>query len=187
MPRAARLTALRPSSIPPAPDRELLSALANTLLAAAAADGEICRREIRAIRRILRRLLGEDELPIWLERHLEAFDPKAFDLERTFELLRTLPSEQRRHIAELVREVCDANNAFDLSEERYLVSLALALSLCQEDIADLVVHASSSVDSATKRAFDVAFATGFLACAWPLMAVIAAAVKVESPGFEPWP
>jgi exopolysaccharide biosynthesis polyprenyl glycosylphosphotransferase len=182
MPRAARLTALRPSSIPPAPDRELLAAIANTLLAAAAADGEICRREIRAVRRILRRLLGEDELPIWLERHIEAFDPKAFDLGRTVELLRTLPSEQRRHVAELVREVCDANNAFDLAEERYLVSLALALSLCQEDIADLVVHASSSVDGTAKRVFDIAFATGFLACAWPLMAFIGAAVKLDSPG-----
>src|SRR5258708_4517613 len=67
LPRAARLTALRPSSVPPPPERELLTALADTLLAAADADGEICKREVRAVRRILRRLLGEAELPAWLD------------------------------------------------------------------------------------------------------------------------
>ncbi len=181
-PRAARLTALRPSSVPPPPEQELMKALAGTLLAAAAADGEICSRELRSVRRILRRLHGEEELPMWLEQHLESFDSKEFDLGRTIELLRGLPSEQRRHVAELVREVCDANNAFDLAEERYLVSLAVALSLCQEDIADLVVHAATSVDGFAKRVFDVVFAGGFLACAWPLLVLIGAAVKLESKG-----
>jgi putative colanic acid biosynthesis UDP-glucose lipid carrier transferase len=182
MPRATRLTALRPSSVPPPPDRELLEAIAGVLLAAAEADGEVCRREERAVRRILRRLLGEDTLPGWLEKHLDEFDAKTFDLGKAIEALRALPAEQRRHVAELVREVCDANNAFDLAEERYLVSLALALSIGQEDVADLVVHKSGSVDGALKRAFDIAFAGTFLACAWPLLAGIALAVKLDSKG-----
>ena len=181
-PRATRLTGLRPSSVPPPPERELLKALAETLLAAAAADGQICNREQRAVRRILLRLLGESDLPDWLQRHMETFDPKSFDMARVIDLLRGLPSEQRRHVAELVREVCDANNAFDIDEERYLVSLAVALSLCQEDIADLVVHASTTVDGFAKRVFDVVFAGTFLACAWPLLLAIGAAVKLESPG-----
>jgi exopolysaccharide biosynthesis polyprenyl glycosylphosphotransferase len=181
-PRAARLTGLRPSSVPPPPERELLTALADTLLAAAHADGQLCHREDRAIRRILARLIDEGPLPDWLEDHMGRFDAKAFELDRTIEVLRRLPSEQRRHIAELVREVCDANNAFDIDEERYLVSLALALSLCSEDIADLVVHASTTVDGFAKRVFDIVFAGGFLACAWPLLLFIAAAVKLESKG-----
>jgi putative colanic acid biosynthesis UDP-glucose lipid carrier transferase len=181
-PRAARLTALRPSSVPPPPERELLMTLTETLLAAADADGEICHRELRAVRRILKRLLGEQELPSFLEDHIETFDSKKFDLGAAIEILRGLPPEQRRHVAELVREVCDANNAFDLAEERYLMSLGLALSLCQEDIADLVVHASRTVDGFAKRLFDVAFAGSFLAVAWPLLVVIGAAVKVESSG-----
>ncbi|HVW24801.1 MAG TPA: exopolysaccharide biosynthesis polyprenyl glycosylphosphotransferase [Polyangiaceae bacterium] len=181
-PRAARLTGLRPSSVPPPPERELLTALADILLAAAYADGQICHREERAIRRILSRLHDDGELPAWLESRIVHFDGKAFDLGRTIEVLRGLPSEQRRHIAELVREVCDANNAFDIAEERYLVSLALALSLCAEDIADLVVHASTTVDGFAKRVFDIAFAGGFLACAWPLFAFIGLAVKLESKG-----
>jgi putative colanic acid biosynthesis UDP-glucose lipid carrier transferase len=182
MPRATRLTALRPSSVPPPPDRDLLVAISGVLLSAAEADGEVCRREERAVRRILRRLLGEDELPPWLAKYLDEFDAKAFDLGNAIEVLRGLPAEQRRHVAELVREVCDADNAFDLAEERYLVSLALALSIGQEDVADLVVHTSDSVDGAIKRAFDVAFSGTFLACAWPLLAAIALAVKVDSKG-----
>ncbi len=81
-----------------------------------------------------------------------------------------------------MREVCDANNAFDLEEERYLVSLALALSLGQEDIADLVVHASRSVDGLPKRLFDIAFSAAFLTWAWPLLAAIAVGVKLDSGG-----
>jgi len=181
-PRAARLTGLRPSSVPPPPERELLTALADALLAAADADGQICHRERRAIRRILSRLLDESELPAWLESHLEHFDAKAFDLGRTIETLRGLPAEQRRHVAELVREVCDANNAFDIAEERYLVSLALALSLCAEDVADLVVHAAPTVDGLGKRVFDVVFAGTFLAWAWPLLVLLGVAVKLESRG-----
>jgi putative colanic acid biosynthesis UDP-glucose lipid carrier transferase len=121
-------------------------------------------------------------LPGWLEKHLDDFDAKAFDLGNAIEALRALPAEQRRHVAELVREVCDADNAFDLAEERYLVSLALALSIGQEDVADLVVHTSGSVDGLLKRAFDMAFAGTFLVCAWPLLAAIAIAVKTDSKG-----
>ncbi|HEX4338526.1 MAG TPA: exopolysaccharide biosynthesis polyprenyl glycosylphosphotransferase [Polyangiaceae bacterium] len=181
-PRAARLTALRPSSVPPPPEAELMLALGDTLLAAAAADGEICNRELRVVRRILRRLHGDDDLPLWLEAHIEAFDPKGFSLAKTLDVLRELPPEQRRHVVELVREVCDANNAFDIEEERYLMSLGVALSLCHEDIADLVVHASRTVDGFAKRVFDVLVAGSFLACAWPLLLMIGTAVKVESTG-----
>src|SRR5262249_36826516 len=116
------------------------------------------------------------------DEHVTSFDPKSFDLGNAIDVLRALPAEQRRHVAELVREVCDANNASDIAEERYLVSLALALSIGQEDIADLVVHASPTVDGGLKRAFDVAFAGTFLACAWPLLTAIAIAVKIDSKG-----
>ncbi len=46
---------------------------------------------------------------------------------------------------ELVREVCDANNAFDLAEEKFLVDLTHALELSPDAIADLVVHAQEGI------------------------------------------
>jgi putative colanic acid biosynthesis UDP-glucose lipid carrier transferase len=181
-PRAYRLTALRPSSIPPPAQDEYVRALADALLAAAHADGDACARELRAIRRLLGRLLSANELPEWLDRHINEFDPAGFDLARAVEVLHRLAPAERRHVVELVRQVCDADNAFDLEEERYLVALVLSLSLSREDVADLVVHAAEGIDGLGKRAFDLLFAALVLALGWPLFLGLAAGVKLSSPG-----
>ncbi len=180
--RSYRLTGLRPSSVPPPAEELLLRAVTDILLAAAQADGTACARELRSLRRILKRLTNSDVLPDWVEPHIAAFQPDAFDLEAAVAPLRDLPREQRRHIIELVREVCDADNAFDLEEERYLLGLMVVLSLSREDVSDLVVHSASGIDGVLKRLFDVAFAGAFLAAGWPLLAAIAVGVKVTSPG-----
>ncbi|HTQ02340.1 MAG TPA: exopolysaccharide biosynthesis polyprenyl glycosylphosphotransferase [Polyangiaceae bacterium] len=172
----------RPSSVPPPAEQEVCLALADVLIAAALADGEACERERRAMRRIFRRLLGTHELPGWLERHLTGFDQNSFDLVRATERLRHLPAEQRRHVAELVREVCDADHVYDLDEERYLLGLVLALSLGQAEVDDLVVHSGAGIDGPLKRALDLVVAGGVVGCAWPLFAAIACAVKWSSPG-----
>ena len=79
-PRAYRLTGLRPSSMPPPAEEDLLRTLADVLLAAAHADGEICNRERRTVARLLTELSGDGRLPHWLEEHVTAFDPSTFDL-----------------------------------------------------------------------------------------------------------
>jgi exopolysaccharide biosynthesis polyprenyl glycosylphosphotransferase len=177
-----RLTALRPSSTPPPPDEPVLRAVADVLLAAAQADGTACHRELRSLRRILKRLTESELLPDWLETHIADFKHADFQLEAAVAPLRELPREQRRHVVELVREVCDADNAFDLEEERYLLGLVLVLSLAPEDVADLVVHSATGIDGVAKRVFDLAFAGAFFATGWPLLAAIAAGVKLSSPG-----
>jgi putative colanic acid biosysnthesis UDP-glucose lipid carrier transferase len=134
------------------------------------------------MRRIFRRLLGTNQLPGWLERHLASFDQSSFDLVRATARLRQLPAEQRRHVAELVREVCDADHVYDLEEERYLLGLVLALSLGQADVDDLVVHAGSGIDGRLKRALDLAVAGTFVCFGWPLLLTLAGAVKLSSPG-----
>jgi putative colanic acid biosynthesis UDP-glucose lipid carrier transferase len=173
---------LRPSSIPPLPEEILLRTVADVLLAGASADGEVCDRERRTIARILTELSGSDGLPKWLQDHVAAFDLSTFDLRVAAERLRELPPVQRRHIAELVRAVCDANNAFDIEEERFVVALVLAISLAPEDVADLVVHPAHGVDGLAKRAFDVAFAGAAILAGWPLAAAIALAIRLSSPG-----
>ena len=177
-----RITGLRPASAPPPTLEPELRALADVLLAAAQADGTACPRELRALRRIMKRLTDSEILPDWLEGHIAAFDPTKFRLEHAVEPLRRLPREQRRHVVELVREVCDADNAFDLEEERYLLALVVVLSLAPEDVSDLVVHSALGIDGSAKRFFDVAFASAFLAAGWPLLAGVALGVKLTSPG-----
>jgi len=181
-PLAYRLTGRRRSSLPPPPEREYLVTVSNLLVAAAHADAPICRREERAIRRILSRLCGTETVPGWLEEHFTTFDPKAFELAAAAEELRLLDVDQRRHVMELVREVCDADNAFELEEERYLLALVLGLSLDRDSVQDLVVHSASGLDGLAKRLFDVVFSLTFLLVAWPLLLVIALVVKLDSPG-----
>ena len=180
-PLAHRLTGRRRSSVPPPAEREYLIAISNLLVTAARADGPMCHREERAIRRVLARLCG-GEVPAWLEQHLATFDADSFELASATDRLRVLDFEQRRHVMELVREVCDADNAFDLEEERYLLALVLALSLDRESVQDLVIHSASGLDGPAKRAFDVIFSLFFLLLAWPLLLLVAAAVKLGSPG-----
>jgi putative colanic acid biosynthesis UDP-glucose lipid carrier transferase len=168
--------------MPPPAEREFLTALTDLLLAAARADGELCRRERRAIRRILSRLSDTDEVPEWLEPHIERFDLARFDLATTTSRLRDLHAEQRRHVMELVREVCDADNAFGLEEERYLIGLVFALSLDRREVSDLVVHQAKGLDGVAKRGFDIAFAGTFLLLAWPLLLAIGLGVRLGSKG-----
>jgi lipopolysaccharide/colanic/teichoic acid biosynthesis glycosyltransferase/uncharacterized tellurite resistance protein B-like protein len=182
VPRAYRITGLRPSSLPPPNDEPHIRAVADALLGAAHADGIIHDKELRAVRRILGRLMEVHHLPRWVECHIEEFDPATFDLTRTAETIKALPAVQRRHVVELVRQICDADNAFDLEEERYLVGLILAIALTPEDVADLVVHASDSVDGTSKRLFDILFSGAALFGMAPLLFGIALGVKLSSPG-----
>lgn len=182
VPRAYRLTGLRPSSVPPPAEDSLLRAVADVLLAAAHADGQACAKELRTVRRLVSDLAALDAPPAWLEDRIRTFDPSRFDLLTTTERLRDVPAVQRRYVIELVRAVCDANNAFDLEEESFLIRLALALSLSQEDSADLVVHPAPGLDGAAKRLFDLFVATAAIGAGWPLALAIAVGVKLSGPG-----
>lgn len=179
---ARRLTALRPSSQPPPADAAIETAVLEVLLAAAHADGEMCGREQRIVERVMRRLTGAGPLRPALDARIRSFDPREFDALAAAELLLEISPEQRRHVLELVREVCDANNAFDLAEERFLLDLTRALELTPEAIADLVVHASEGIHGAAKRGFDLTFSAAFLAGAWPLLVLLGLGVKLSSPG-----
>jgi putative colanic acid biosysnthesis UDP-glucose lipid carrier transferase len=180
-PTAFRLTGHSRSSMPPPAERDLILAVMGVLLAAAAADGEICRREQRMLQRLLSELFDDRIVPAWLDREIKDFDPAKFDIEASCRLLRDIPREQRRHVLESVRAMCDANNAFDLEEERFLIGLVFALAMDQEDGADLVIYPALS-RGWLKRAFDVTFASMFLVFCWPLLLFIAFLVKVTSPG-----
>jgi putative colanic acid biosynthesis UDP-glucose lipid carrier transferase len=179
---AHRLTALRPSSQPPPAAAAIETAILDVLLAAAHADGVMCGREQRTVRRIMQRFTGKHELRPALESRIQSFDPSSFDALEAAELLLESTPQQRRHVLELVREVCDANNAFDLEEEKFLLDLTRALELTPDDIADLVVHASEGVHGTAKRCFDLLFSAAFLSAAWPLLAVLALGVRLSSPG-----
>ncbi len=181
-PQAVRIAPLRPNSVPPQPGEPVVSAIVDLLLAAGHSDGELCRRERKAIRRLTQQLLARDSTPDWVEQRIAGFDPECFDLEAATHRLRSLPAAEKRFVLEATRRVCDANNAYDLEEEAFISALVLALECSHEDAADLIVEQSPTLDGWSKRLFDVVFALSFLLCAWPLLLVIAGLVKWTSPG-----
>lgn len=178
---AYRIGNVHRSSAPPPADDELLQLVADLLLAAACADGGVCQRERHSLRKIQARLSG-GTVPSWLEKRIAEFDPNTFDLEATSKRLRKLSADQRRYVAELVREICDANNVFDLEEERFLISVILALALEPDDNADLVIPSALETGGFAKRTFDVAFSTVVVAMLSPLLVAIALGIKLSSPG-----
>lgn len=155
--------------------------MTGVLLSAAAIDGDVSKREHRMLRRVLGKLFNEGELPSWLEDEIKSFDRGQFDVDAACAILRELPREQRRHVLESVRAICDADNAFDLDEERFLIGLVLALAMDEEDGADLVIYPSISRPW-LKRSFDFCFALTFLLLFWWVLVGVAVAIKLSSPG-----
>jgi putative colanic acid biosynthesis UDP-glucose lipid carrier transferase len=181
-PQAVRITPVRQSSRPPAAEEPIVVAVLDILLAAAESDGEVCRRELRAIRHLARALMKVEELPSWVEQHISDFDYEKFDVSKTVQALSRLPFEEKRHIVELARRVCDANNAYDLEEEHFLLGMVIALELSPEETEDLVLHTTSAADGLAKRLFDIVFSASVLLLGFPFLFIIGLAVKFTSPG-----
>jgi putative colanic acid biosynthesis UDP-glucose lipid carrier transferase len=178
---AHRIGEWRHSSAPPPAEHELLRLVAELLLAAASADGHICGRELHSLRKIQARL-SNGKVPGWLEQHIAEFNPQTFDLRATTARLRGLSLEQRRHVAELVREICDANNAFDIEEERFLMSVILLLALDPSDNEDLATSRDRLDHALAKRVFDILFSSTVVVSLAPVFAAIAIGIKLSSPG-----
>lgn len=181
-PQALRLTPLRPSSIPPPSDLQVVRPVADLLLGAAHSDGRVSERELRAVRKLTCQLTGDEESPLWLEARISTFSLQGFDLDKTAAELSELPVEQRRHVLEVARRVCDSDNAYDIEEERFMLTLVLALGMAEEDVSDIVLETSANHNAMAKRVFDIAFSLTFLLFAFPMLIAIGLAVRLTSKG-----
>ncbi len=169
---------------PPAIDVTSLLPVADILLGAVHADTRFCERERDAVRRCLADLLGTRALPDELEQHLAAFDPARFDLEDAVLTYASDPPIKRRALLAMARHVCEADGTYDLSEDAYLMALALALSLDDQGMRGLLL--SSPFDQGwaeiLKRVEDVVLGAIFLAVSAPAMLACAIAIKATSKG-----
>ena len=158
--------------------------IADLLMAAAWADGNLDPREQQKALELLCKLAGREwnDMPPALVVRVADFDPATFELSKTAEAFEGMDARERRRLVAMVREVCDANDAFDLEEDRFVMALVLTLALTEEDVGDLVCHVAPGLNGPLKRTFDVLFAGTFLATAWPLLLGIGLAVRATSPG-----
>ena len=168
---------------PPAIDVASLRPVAELLLGAVYADERFCERERDAVRGCLLDLLGQRVLPAELERLIREFDHASFDLERAVREFQADPPVRRRALLAMVRHVCEADGVYDLAEDAYLTALALALSLEDHELRGLVLKSPYEGASAiVKRIEDIVLGALFLAVSAPVMAIVAAGVKLTSPG-----
>lgn len=157
--------------------------VAEALLAAAHSDRPPSFAEHEAIRQKLCDLLGTDVLPLRLEERIESFDPDRIDLEAIAEALAERPVMGRKSLLELTREVCDVDGDLDLSEDRFMLALALALRLAPEEVNHVVYDTPfKGVRRVLKRCEDLLLGTLFLTlCALPML-LIALGIKLTSKG-----
>jgi len=157
--------------------------VAEALLGAAHSDRPPSNEEHAAVRRVLCTLLGVEQLPLRLEQRLAAFDPNGLDLNALAEELARRPVVGRRSLIELTREVCDADGGLDLEEDRFMLALALALSLDPSEV-DHVVYDSPfrGANRVIKRVQDLVLGTVFLMISALPMLAIAGAIKLTSKG-----
>jgi exopolysaccharide biosynthesis polyprenyl glycosylphosphotransferase len=152
-------------------------------MAAAHADSPASEKESEVIRRLLCELLEVQQLPERLEQRLRAFDPHGVDVAGLAEQLMTSPVAGRHTLISLSAQVCEADGQLDLSEDRYILALALALGLQPEEYGDIVFDSPfRGVRRWVKRLEDLVLGTIFLVLCAPVMLAIAVAIKLTSPG-----
>jgi len=155
----------------------------DAMLAAAHSDRPASDVEHDTIKNLLCELMGVGELPPRLTQRIYAFDPHQFDLPKLADDLARRPVVGRRKLLELTRKVCDADNDLDLNEDRFMLGLALALSLEPDEVGHVVYGSPFyGVRRVIKRVEDLVIGSLLvLAFALPMLA-IALAIKLTSRG-----
>ena len=173
------------SQRPPVNRISSLFPLAEVLLHAANSDRPATSQEHEAIRRVLCELLGTDALPARLEQRIENFDPTRLNLAALADEFAhaTDAPVGRKTLIELSRDVCESDGDLDLTEDRFMLALALALRLDHAEVGHVVYDTPfRGKKRVIKRAEDLVLGSLFLAlCAIPML-FIALAIKLTSKG-----
>ncbi len=122
---------------------EELSAIADILMGAAHADGDVDGSEAEEIEQILADLIGADSIPEELHDHLGAFDNASFDLEAVCKQLHLASADDRKALLALIAKVTDADDVHDLGEDSYIKSVAEYIGAEEDEYADLTVDVLS--------------------------------------------
>lgn len=114
--------------------------ITDLLLGAVYADDRLEGEEDAAVRKLVREMVGEDELPIQLEARIENFEPDRFDVEESAKEFEAVDDVNKRKLLELVAAVFDADGEVDFAEDDYMRSLAEALGMEKSEYDDLVIQ-----------------------------------------------
>jgi putative colanic acid biosynthesis UDP-glucose lipid carrier transferase len=157
--------------------------VAEALLGAAHADQNLTAEKSDAVRRALCELLQVDTLPARLEERIQQFDPMRLDIPGLASQIVNTPDVGRQTLMEMAAQVCQADGRLDLDEDRYMLGLAIALSLEPQEYEHLVYDSPfRGLARIIKRLEDLVLGTIFLVLAAPVMLAAALAIKLTSKG-----
>jgi putative colanic acid biosysnthesis UDP-glucose lipid carrier transferase len=157
--------------------------VAEALMAAVSADRPASEQESHVVRQVLCELLKVERLPDRLEDRLRSFDPTGVDIKTLANQLLESPVAGRHTLMELTAQVCQADGQIDLSEDRFVLALALALGLEPQEYGHIVYDSPfRGWKRVVKRLQDLMLGTFFLAVFAPVMVVVALAIKLTSRG-----
>jgi uncharacterized tellurite resistance protein B-like protein len=114
--------------------------LADLFLGAAFSDNRFSPDERAFVRQLLADLLCVPRIPDWLDKRIDAFDYKRFDLGEAAQAFIAQPPMSKRRLLELVAKVNHSDGVLDLAEDDYLRDLAVNLGVPSGDYRDLVLE-----------------------------------------------
>ena len=117
-----------------------LNHVADVLMAAAHADGEVDPAEGKMVRDIVAAFAGTAATPASIEARIRAFDPAAFDISIAARALALTEPTSRRALLQLVARVTESDDVHDLRESDYIVRVARAIGAEASDYAGLTVE-----------------------------------------------
>lgn len=117
-----------------------LLVVTDILLGAAHADGTTDGTEVIAVRDLLKELHGgKGLLPDDVEKHINGFDAKKFDLAAAAKAFLEKGKLEKRKLLELCCTIRDADGEIDFAEDDYIKNLGKALGMKAEEYKDLTV------------------------------------------------
>lgn len=140
------------SAAPPAYHRaeaamkEHIETITDLLLGAAYADKRLEGDELRAITKMVCKLLGTDELPEAQQSQLKAFNPAKFDVNAASASLASLADDDKKRVLELVASINESDDVIDFDEDAYLRKVATGLGADESLIAEHTIEILSDED-----------------------------------------
>ncbi len=123
---------------------EQLKHIADILMAAAHADGDVQKVEGSAVREVLKGLAG-GALSKDLAARIDGFKLAAFDLAGAAAALKLGDAAARKDLLLLVARVTESDDVHDLEESDFIVRVANAIGAAREEYAGLTITLEESV------------------------------------------
>jgi len=126
--------------------KEHIDTITDLLLGAAYADKRLEGEELRAITKMVCKLLGADELPDAQAAQLKAFNPAKFDVAAAAGSLSSLSDDDKKRVLDLVASLNESDDVIDMDEDAYLRKVANGLGVDESVIAEHTIEILSDED-----------------------------------------